>query len=184
MMGTIAPATFASGNLPFPKFPEWLGKNSTTKRIDRMIRDVREMCAHHLYSDKRSILFESVPLIFELIMKLLCVGDTTAITEAVSVLEDFNLTMDAFKEHIIGLLLDQKSIDAYNAMPPASKGNFTKIYNSVFKSSIKAKKAKKASGAEGGVSFQKNFDAGEEIADEPWDDDDDDDGDDDEVVVE
>jgi replication factor C subunit 1 len=165
MMGTIAPATFASGNLPFPKFPEWLGKNSTTKRIDRMIRDVREMCAHHLYSDKKSILFESVPLIFEMILKLLIQGDHTAISEAVSVLEDFNLTMDAFKEHIIGLLLDQKSIDAYNALPPAVKGNFTKIYNTVFKSSIKAKKVKKMSGGDG-VSYQKNFDAGEDIADD------------------
>jgi hypothetical protein len=80
-------------------------------------------------------------------------------------LEDFNLTMDAFKEHIIGLLLDQKSIDAYNALPPAVKGNFTKIYNTVFKSSIKAKKVKKMSGGDG-VSYQKNFDAGEDIADD------------------
>ena len=164
-MGTIAPATFASGNLPFPKFPEWLGKNSTTKRIDRMIRDVREMCAHHLYSDKKSILFESIPLSFEMIFKLLIQGDHTAISEAVSVLEDFNLTMDAYKEHIIGLLLDQKSIDAYNALPPAVKGNFTKIYNTVFKSSIKAKKVKKMSGSDG-VSYQKNFDAGEDAVDD------------------
>jgi hypothetical protein len=98
------------------------------------------------------------------------------------VLEDFNLTMDAFKEHIIGLLLDQKSIDAYNALPPAIKGNFTKIYNSVFKSSIKAKKVKKISGA-ADYSFQKNFDAGEDMNPD-FDDEDEEEGDEDEVIVE
>lgn len=102
-MGVIAPATFAAGMLPYPKFPEWWGKNSTTKKIERMIRDVREMCAHHLYSDKKAILFESIPLIFLMIFDLLKTGEQDAITEAVSILEDFNLTMDAFKEHIIGL---------------------------------------------------------------------------------
>ncbi len=70
-MGVIAPATFASGFLLYPKFPEWLGKNSTTKRIERMIRDVRDMCAHHLYADKKAILFESIPLIFWMTFNLL-----------------------------------------------------------------------------------------------------------------
>jgi replication factor C subunit 1 len=102
-MGVIAPATFASGNLAYPRFPEWLGKNSTTKRIERMIRDVREMCAHHLYTDKKAILFESIPLIFHLIFNLLKIGSQEAIGEAVSILEDFSLTMEAFKEHIIAL---------------------------------------------------------------------------------
>ncbi len=90
--------------------------------------------------------------------------------------------MDAFKEHIIGLLLDQKSIDAYNALPPAIKGNFTKIYNSVFKSSIKSKKVKKISGA-ADYSFQKNFDAGEDMNPD-FDDEDEEEADEDEVIVE
>lgn len=112
-MGTIAPATFSAGMLPYPKFPEWLGKNSSQKKIERMIRDVREMCAHHLYTNKNSILFESIPLIFHMIYKQLVAGDAESISEAVSILEDFGLTMDAFKEHIIGLQLDQKNIDAF-----------------------------------------------------------------------
>ena len=78
IMGTIAPATFSSGMLPYPKFPEWLGKNSSQKRIERMIRDVREMCAHTLYSNKNSILFESIPLIFEMIYRNLTVGDVVS----------------------------------------------------------------------------------------------------------
>jgi replication factor C subunit 1 len=103
IMGTIAPATFASGMLPYPRFPEWLGKNSTTKRIERMVRDVREICGHHLYSDKKSILFESIPLIFHMIYANLTSGHHDGIVEAVSILEDFNLSMEAFKENIVGL---------------------------------------------------------------------------------
>lgn len=162
-MGTIAPATFASGMLPYPRFPEWLGKNSTTKKIERMIRDVREMCAHHLYSDKKSILFESIPLIFHMVYANLAQGGHDSIAEAVSILEDFSLSLDAFKENIVGLQLDQRSLDAYNALPAPVKGNFTKIYNSVFKSSIKAAKGRSISSlATDHFSLHKNFDAGEE----------------------
>lgn len=50
--------------------------------------------------------------------------------------------MDAFKEHIIGLQLDQENIDNFNNLPGPLKGSFTKIYNQVFKSSIKAGKKK------------------------------------------
>jgi hypothetical protein len=164
-MGVIAPATFASGFLTYTKFPEWLGKNSTTKRIERMIRDVREMCAHHLYADKKAILFESIPLIFWITFNHLKKGDADSVAEAVSVLEDFNLTMDAFKEHIIGLQLDQKNLDDYAALPAPIKGSFTKIYNQVFKSSIKAAaRGKRGTGTPTAhFSLHKNFDAGEEM---------------------
>ena len=77
--------------------------------------------------------------------------------------------MDAFKEHIIGLQLDQKNIDNFNNLPAPLKGNFTKIYNSIFKSSIKASKKKTlvTSTATGdNFSLHKNFDAGEDCYEE------------------
>jgi replication factor C subunit 1 len=74
-MGCIAPAILSSKFLPYPKFPEWFGQNSKTKKIERMIRDVKELCAHNLYSSKDSILFESIPLIFEMVFQNLAAGD-------------------------------------------------------------------------------------------------------------
>ena len=133
---------------------------------------MREMCAHHIYSNKNSVLFEAIPLIFEMIFGLLKEGDTDCISEAVSILEDFNISMDAFKEHIIGLQLDQKNIDNYNNLPAPVKGNFTKIYNSVFKSSIKSAKKKvvgsTTSGGCDGFTLQKNVNAVEEPTYESW----------------
>lgn len=160
-MGTIAPSTFASGMLGYPKFPEWLGKNSIQKKIERMIRDVREMCAHHLYTNKNSILFESIPMMFEMVYSELIKESVEHVTEAVSILEDFNMTMEGFKDLIVALQLSQKNIDNFTNLKATIKGSFTKIYNSVFKSSVKAAK-KKATTMADHFSLKKNFDAGED----------------------
>ena len=70
--------------------------------------------------------------------------------------------MDAFKENIIGLQLEQKNIDAFNNLQASIKANFTKMYNNIYKSSIKAVKKGKVKDSPDTFTLSKNLDAGDE----------------------
>jgi len=38
---TIYPGHLVSQQVPFPKFPEWLGKNSSTRKTNRLLKELR-----------------------------------------------------------------------------------------------------------------------------------------------
>eukprot|EP00347_Sterkiella_histriomuscorum_P014045 403362369 len=173
IMSSVAVGNLCFGFVPYAKFPEWFGKFSTTRKSTRLIREIRERCGHHLYTVKKAIQFEHVTLIFELVIKLLQTGQSPNILEAVSILIDLGLNVDMFKEHIVTVLPNQERADLFNQLPATVKSEFTKTYNKVFKSSIKAKKVAKGKdstgsgnipgtiGGSAGLNF--NIDAAEDV---------------------
>eukprot|EP00347_Sterkiella_histriomuscorum_P013715 403363643 len=146
IMSSVDIGNLCFGFVPYAKFPEWFGKFSTTRKSTRLIREIRERCGHHLYTAKRAIKFEHVTLIFELVNTLL----QPNILEAVNILIDLGLkNVDMFKEHIVTILLNQERANLFNQFPATVKSEFTKTYNKVYKSSIKAKKVAKGKNSTG-----------------------------------
>jgi hypothetical protein len=60
------------------------------------------------------------------------------VADAIQTLLDLGLSLDAFKDHVMSLMLDQRRIDAFNELSPPIKANLTKTYNLIVKSSVKS----------------------------------------------
>lgn len=69
MMYTVAPSVLCGGYISYPKFPQWLGTNQVQRKSQRNLRELRLMCGHTLYIEKKAIQTEAVPLIFDIIVK-------------------------------------------------------------------------------------------------------------------
>jgi len=52
---SVAPAMLVKGYLHFPRFPEWLGKNSSQRKSKRLLKEVKQAMAHRAMADKIAI---------------------------------------------------------------------------------------------------------------------------------
>ncbi|CDW82868.1 replication factor c subunit 1 [Stylonychia lemnae] len=168
IMSSIAIGVLNQGYVPYCKFPEWFGKNSTTRKSQRLVREIRERCGHHLYTVKNAIQFEHVSLIYELIMQYLNTGGQNQIQTAVEILVDLGMNVEFFKENIVQIVPDPQRADMFNQLAAQIKTQFTKAFNQAYKSSIKGTKkgkAKDTSGIPSGANnvLNTNFDAADDV---------------------
>ena len=70
-LSSVAPATLNKGFLPFPKFPEWFGKMSTTKKTMRQLREIRAAIGLKLYATESVIYHDYIPLLYKMILTYL-----------------------------------------------------------------------------------------------------------------
>lgn len=93
------------------------------------------------------MLLEQVPLIYMMVVQFLQYGTLVnytfhtlqdAVTEAVYIILDLGLTLDVFRDAIMNLLMEPKSQDDFNQLPIQIKSLFTKTYNNIYKTSVKA----------------------------------------------
>lgn len=108
----------------------------------RYLREVKENSSAHIQANSRAILFEYVPLIFELMMDKIRTGAKTEIVRAVELMIAFGITMDNFKEHYVGLLMGGEE-EQFNDLASGVKQLWTKTYNKMARDSIKRVKIKK-----------------------------------------
>jgi replication factor C subunit 1 len=139
----IAPCYYNKGSISYPKFPEWLGKNSSGLRAKRLINELKVSMGHRANCNKKTLLNEYLPLIFDAILKRQQKDDVEG---AIAVLDSLNISNDQFKEHIATLIYDKKRLDALNGISTKAKTSFTKAYNTTHRTSLVAKKKKKEKG--------------------------------------
>lgn len=159
-IGVVSPSNIMQGFIPFTKFPEVLGKFSVQRKSARLIRELKENAGHHLYASKMSVQTEFIPLLYMMIIHHL--EDKSNKEESVAlaskILHDLNFTMDQFKENVMGLIMDEKKIEQFTeGVDTATKTSFTKCYNQMTQSSIKAKKSKGGGGGGGVVAMASGF---------------------------
>lgn len=146
---SIAPCHYSKGQCHYPGFPQWLGKNATANKAKRLINELKKTMGHRIQCDTSTLLNEYLPLIFDEIYKHM---KNDNINEAIEVMDKLNISNEQFKEHVITLLMDKKRVDKLNKISTKSKTAFTKAYNAIHKTSLKAKKKKK----EGGEGIEKD----------------------------
>jgi hypothetical protein len=47
MASAIGPALIIEGTAHYPRFPEWLGKNSSSRKSKRLIRELKTAMGYH-----------------------------------------------------------------------------------------------------------------------------------------
>lgn len=136
---SIAPCYFTQGNINFPRFPEWLGKNSTGLKSKRLINELKRSLGHRVLCDRKALQNEYLPLIFDAIYDELKNENFDAATE---LLDEMNISNDMFKEHIVSLI-DKKKGEQMEKLNAKSKAAFTRTYNAGHKTSVVTRKKKR-----------------------------------------
>lgn len=63
-MSSIYPCTKICGAKPvYPKFPEWLGKNSTHRKTTRELREFRVAISKAITGSRFAVKFDYIPVI-------------------------------------------------------------------------------------------------------------------------
>ena len=179
ILSCLGPATLVCKFCSFVKFPEWLGKCSTSKKYSRLIRELCESLGYKVGSiSKDAIQHEFTPLIFDLIMNWLERGDKDSLTEAVNILKEYNISIEMMKDNIMSIIEPERA-KRYEDLGKTLKANLTKLYKSETKSSVAPQKKKILVGESSSLGGRFNPDAEEEKEIE----DDSDDGSDPEFIV-
>ena len=122
---SIAPALLIKGNTFYPRFPEWLGKNSSQRKSKRLIRELKLVMGQHAQATRMEIQNEYVQLILTSIYKELKQGKDN-IDQAVELLASLGLTTEHMKEHLMSLSFDAKIVKAFEDLDTQTKAAFTR----------------------------------------------------------
>jgi len=159
-VGSVFPCDIMQTQVQWPKFPEWLGKNSSQRKKTREIREIRATTAPEALANFSDILFDCAQSFLDLINYNLQNNDKASVELVVDIMEYYNLTPEIIKEHLVDIQVCSKS-DPFAGVSTQTKSLLTRTYNAKHKSSVKAGKSKKNIGggdAEGGKRYNEEAD--------------------------
>lgn len=113
---SIAPALILKGKSFFPRFPEWLGKNSSQRKSHRQIKELKCAMGNSVQCDYSAIQLEVVPLILQQLYMLI---SKDHVEEAIDVLDAFHLSNEMLKEHLMDLCMNKKTQELFDKLTPA-----------------------------------------------------------------
>jgi replication factor C subunit 1 len=139
LIGCCTICKINKGFVPFPKFPEALGKISSLNKIKRETTELKE-CFYS--SSGEEIRRQILPVIYTYLVNYIVDGD---IDGALEMMKNNHITMELFKENMTDLV-SEKLKSSFDKVGTANKSNLTRAYNKNFKSSIIRTKNKKGKG--------------------------------------
>ena len=141
-LGAVYPCDIMCTQVQWPKFPEWLGKNSSQRKKTREVREIRALTAPESLANFSDILFDCAQSYLDLINFNLQTNDKAGVETVVDILDSYNLTPEIMKEHLVDIQISS-SRDPFAGVSTQTKTLLTKTYNAKHKSSVKAAKPKK-----------------------------------------
>jgi replication factor C subunit 1 len=130
LASAIDPGLRSGLGVPFPKFPEWLGRNSGQKKFERLLQEVRAATATSICAENEDIISDYIPLLYSLILAPLKDMGKDGVNESVEIMEAYNLTPEHIKEHLIQLQLDSAAREEeFKSLPTPVKTALTRVYN-------------------------------------------------------
>ena len=140
ILGSVSSCFFTKGVVPFPKFPELMGKMSSMRKTKREIKELKKCFFGY---NSHSIKNEIVPLVFTTIINNINqTNEDDNLDNCIEIMKSFKLNMEMIKENLMDLA-QEKMQKEYNNIAPTAKSAFTRLYNKNFKSSIIRKKGSK-----------------------------------------
>ena len=136
LIGCCTICKINKGFVPFPKFPEAMGKISTLNKIKREITELKE-CFHSASANE--IRRDILPVYYTYLIEYILDGD---IDTVLNMMKNNRITMEYFKENMTDLV-DEKLKIQFDKIGTANKSNLTRAYNKNFKTSIIRNKNKK-----------------------------------------
>ena len=107
----------------------------------RQIRELKQAMGQQAQAGKYAIQHEFIPIILSMLYKHM--SKQSGAEEAIQILNDFRITNDMFKEHLLDLCTSKKAKEAFDKLSTQQKTAFTKAYNKEHADPTKGKKGKK-----------------------------------------
>ena len=136
LIGCCTICKINKGFVPFPKFPEAMGKISSLNKKKREITELKE-CFPSASSDE--IRRDILPVFYTYLIDYVLDGDIDKVLE---LMKKYKVTMEYFKENMTDLV-DEKLRLKFDKVGTANKSSLTRAYNKNFKTSIVRNKNKK-----------------------------------------
>ena len=136
LIGCCTICKLNKGFVPFPKFPEALGKISSLNKIKRETIELKE-CFKSASADeiRRNIL----PVFYTYLTDYIVEGDIDGVLE---MMKNYHVTMEMFKENMTDLVSKKLQV-TFEKIGTTNKSNLTRAYNKNYKTSIIRNKNKK-----------------------------------------
>ena len=128
LTSSIAPALLIKGSTHYPRFPEFLGKNSSMRKAKRLIRELKIAMGNLAQASRLELQNDYVDLILNMIYKSLKAGKD-GVPDAVDTMENLGLSNENLREHLMGLSMDTKLNKAFDDLDSQVKSAFTREYN-------------------------------------------------------
>ena len=132
----VAPAMIVQGKSFYPRFPEWLGKNSSQRKSKRQIKELKAVMGMNAYAKKQEVQTIYVPLVLNMLYKALTQAAGSSgekAQDAIELLDSFKLTSDMFKEHLLDLCMNKAVTEKFGNLNSGTKAAFTRAYNATHK---------------------------------------------------
>jgi replication factor C subunit 1 len=126
MVSTVIPCATVRGRLSRVDFPSWLGKNSSTNKSKRVLKELQvHMSAHTSGTDKNEIRLDYIPNLLDPLLLPLEQRGQEGIEEVMALMEVYGLTKDDWESMFL-LAGKEESI---TRLDPKLKAAFTRKYN-------------------------------------------------------
>jgi replication factor C subunit 1 len=121
----LTPGRLSGGGVPFVKFTEYLGKASTLRKKERMLKEI----SVGLGLEREAVLNDYVPLITSLVLTPVLERGKEGIEATVDTLYEFRLKPEMLKEHLIELSFNSEQVSSlFKSIPSAVKSGITRLY--------------------------------------------------------
>lgn len=148
---SVLPCYLVAEFCGFAKFPEFFGKFSSGKKMQREIKELKMAMMEHVSGNGDAIKFDYAPALFNLLKVQMVKSDEESFGRAMEIYENYGLTPELVKEHLVDLIYNPSKKDLMEGIETKSKASFTRLYNSKFKESLVHKKKKRAAAEEGKI---------------------------------
>jgi replication factor C subunit 1 len=141
---SLYPAHLVANFCPFAQFPQFYGKFSSERKMLREIKELSSATMGAITGTRESIKFDYGPAILNMLKYHMKKGSEDSIDQAFTVYENYGLTPDLVKEHLLDIIFNPMKVDLMDGIDTKVKTALTRMYNNRYKDSIKVKKKKQA----------------------------------------
>lgn len=146
---SVFPCYLLSEFCGFAKFPEFYGKFSSSKKMQREVKELKAAMMEHVSGNSEAIKFDYAPALLNLLKVQMVNSDEESFGRALEIYEHYGLTPELVKEHLVDLIYNPAKKDLMEGVETKSKASFTRLYNSKYKESLVHKKKKRVAAEEG-----------------------------------
>ncbi|CAD8135885.1 unnamed protein product [Paramecium octaurelia] len=130
-LSSVYPSCIVGEQMDFPKFPQWLGKNSTASKIRREGHQIKNRIAPITYLTSDIRLYSNY--LFQLIKQFLELkivrNDKDAVWNVVQIMEEYRITPDQLKEDLHDQVFNPLKDNLLSTINAQVKTQLTKMYN-------------------------------------------------------
>ena len=117
------------GFLPgFPAFTDWMGKNSTRGKKNRLLQELGHHMNYRVSADSREMRLNYLPVMRSRLLNLLRDENGARVTEAIQLMDEYGLDRDDVFEKLDEFRMDPKA-KTFGDIESKQKAAFTRAYN-------------------------------------------------------